>query len=209
MENEKLKVKNEWNIVEVESAIIKSTTYRFFPDKVKGEGFFLSCFRKTSPTENLRLKNVKPELISSKEKNIIDEWVNEKDISFIKHGREIIAMPLAILPELYIVKNALNIQYAGVRVGEIMKEKLVPHHALAVSTVITDSVPAIELTYEHAIKYLQKQDLSISPATQGWQTVSYNNFKLGWINALKNRINNYYPKELRILKQYNDTAFEN
>ncbi|MCH5597281.1 methyltransferase RsmF C-terminal domain-like protein [Niabella ginsengisoli] len=25
-------------------------------------------------------------------------------------------------------------------------------------------------------------------------------FSLGWMNALPNRINNYYPKELRILK---------
>jgi NOL1/NOP2/fmu family ribosome biogenesis protein len=34
----------------------------------------------------------------------------------------------------------------------------------------------------------------------GWGLVSYKNFSLGWINVLPNRINNYYPKELRILK---------
>ncbi|MBL7733585.1 MAG: hypothetical protein JNM88_20615, partial [Chitinophagaceae bacterium] len=37
--------------------------------------------------------------------------------------------------------------------------------------------------------------------TTGWQTVSYNGHPLGWVNKLPNRINNYYPKELRILKE--------
>jgi NOL1/NOP2/fmu family ribosome biogenesis protein len=48
----------------------------------------------------------------------------------------------------------------------------------------------------------------VQPAGLGWQTVSYQNRRLGWINALSNRINNYYPKELRILKHSNDTAFK-
>jgi NOL1/NOP2/fmu family ribosome biogenesis protein len=30
--------------------------------------------------------------------------------------------------------------------------------------------------------------------------VKYQGHPLGWINVLQNRINNYYPKELRILK---------
>jgi NOL1/NOP2/fmu family ribosome biogenesis protein len=31
--------------------------------------------------------------------------------------------------------------------------------------------------------------------------VTWGGLPLGWINALPNRINNYYPKELRILRQ--------
>jgi NOL1/NOP2/fmu family ribosome biogenesis protein len=42
---------------------------------------------------------------------------------------------------------------------------------------------------------------------KGWQAVSYKGFPLGWINGLGNRVNNYYPKELRILKQQNDAGF--
>ena len=32
----------------------------------------------------------------------------------------------------------------------------------------------------------------------GWLLVRYQGVNLGWIKALPNRINNYYPKELRI-----------
>ena len=35
---------------------------------------------------------------------------------------------------------------------------------------------------------------------KGWQLVTYVNRPLGWINVLPNRVNNYYPKEMRILK---------
>ena len=36
--------------------------------------------------------------------------------------------------------------------------------------------------------------------TAGWHVVNFQNNPLGWINILENRVNNYYPKELRILK---------
>jgi NOL1/NOP2/fmu family ribosome biogenesis protein len=89
-----------------------------------------------------------------------------------------------------------------------MKDKLVPDHSLALSNILSNDIPVIDLGYEQAVKYLQRQDLNIQPVTIGWQVVRYKNHNIGWINALPNRINNYYPKELRILKQTNDAGFE-
>jgi NOL1/NOP2/fmu family ribosome biogenesis protein len=79
---------------------------------------------------------------------------------------------------------------------------------LALSTVISDHFLSTELTYDEAIKYLQRQDVSLNATSKGWQLVAYKGHRLGWINVLSNRVNNYYPKELRILKQQNDSAFE-
>ena len=59
---------------------------------------------------------------------------------------------------------------------------------------------SIELNYEQAIGYLKRKDLQIETKDKGWQLVTYEGHSLGWINVLPNRINNYYPKELRILK---------
>jgi NOL1/NOP2/fmu family ribosome biogenesis protein len=36
--------------------------------------------------------------------------------------------------------------------------------------------------------------------TPGWKLVTYEGHNLGWINVLATRVNNYYPKALRILK---------
>jgi NOL1/NOP2/fmu family ribosome biogenesis protein len=87
-----------------------------------------------------------------------------------------------------------------VRAGELVRDKLVPDHALAMSRIVNDSIERVDVTYEQAIEYLQRKDLKIETSSTGWKLVSYQGHALGWINVLPNRINNYYPKELRILK---------
>ena len=91
----------------------------------------------------------------------------------------------------------------GTEIGEIIKDKLVPGHALAVSNILSGEVPEIELNYDQSIWYLQKKELELATDRRGWAVVTYQGYPLGWINILSNRINNYYPKELRILKDQN------
>ncbi|GAA4731635.1 methyltransferase RsmF C-terminal domain-like protein [Flavisolibacter ginsenosidimutans] len=208
MENAPLQTNNFEGIVETKSPQSSAAGYRFYPNKIKGEGFFLSCFWKRQSESSGKLRPAKPEMISAKEKKILSEWAVEEGLEFIRFRDSIFALPQKHLPDFLILQSSLNLQYAGVQIGEVMKEKLVPHHALAQSTVIKASVPATELPYDEAIKYLQRQELSVSPETTGWQVVRYKGHNLSWMNALKNRVNNYYPKEIRILKQYNNTAFE-
>jgi NOL1/NOP2/fmu family ribosome biogenesis protein len=81
-----------------------------------------------------------------------------------------------------------------------LREKFVPDHALAMSLIKSSSINRISLTYEQAIAYLKRKDLRIENVDKGWHLVNFENHTLGWINALSSRINNYYPKELRILK---------
>ena len=85
--------------------------------------------------------------------------------------------------------------------GELVRDKLIPDHALAMSSRAAGSVMQTELTYEQAIQYLQRKDLTVETKEKGWQLVNHEGHALGWINALTNRINNYYPKELRIIKE--------
>jgi 16S rRNA C967 or C1407 C5-methylase (RsmB/RsmF family)/NOL1/NOP2/fmu family ribosome biogenesis protein len=208
MNNEPLTIKDEWGIVETKSLKTKAIGYRFFPYKLKGEGFFLSCFRKTETENTVKYKQVNLEQASAKEQAIIKPWLqNSDELVFLKEHFAY-ALPKSFLKDYSAIKHALNIQYAGVAIGEIMKDKLVPDHALALSTILSGHIPKTELSYDEAIRYLQRADLQIEPRTKGWQPVSYQHHNLGWINALPNRINNYYPKELRILKERNDSAFE-
>jgi 16S rRNA C967 or C1407 C5-methylase (RsmB/RsmF family)/NOL1/NOP2/fmu family ribosome biogenesis protein len=203
MENVPLSTDGFKGIV-VTNSPANATGYRFYPDKVNGEGFFLACFQKRSPEDTPRLKPSRPETVTAKEKKVVEEWIEGEGAELVRFRNEIIAVPRFILPEFLLLQPVLNIQYAGTRVGEVLKEKLVPHHALAQSLILSPGIPAMDLSYEEAIKYLQRQDLVIEPVTLGWQVVRHQNHNLGWINALKNRINNYYPKEIRILKAQNN-----
>lgn len=194
-------------IVETASQKRGAVGYRFYPDKIRGEGFFLSCFIKKGDDGTAAFRTSKPLFISAKEKSVVTNSVIPDGLQFLYHRDEITAIPENLLPSFFELQSCLNIRYAGTTLGVVLKEKLIPHHALAQSNIISAAVPVTELTYEESIKYLQRQELSVIPQSTGWQVVQYKNANLGWINALPNRINNYYPKALRILKGENNSGF--
>ena len=195
-----LAVAPEWGIVCV-MGITGATGYRFWPDKVKGEGFFLACVRKTDGEEDAFLKIKKrPESATKNELIIIDKWAKTKDHHFIKYINTVYAWPQQLANDFSLLLSNLRVIYSGTIIGEIVREKLVPDHALAMSQLINESIEKKTLNYEQAIDYLKRKELNIEIVTKGWQLVNYEGHSLGWINVLSNRINNYYPKGLRILK---------
>jgi 16S rRNA C967 or C1407 C5-methylase (RsmB/RsmF family)/NOL1/NOP2/fmu family ribosome biogenesis protein len=206
MEPLSLNMADEWKIVKT-SGEAGAKGYRFFPDKIKGEGFFLSCFRKTESESEPRYRTARPDMATAKERAIIQPWLNE-DCTLIRDNDVFFALPETLMEDHNQLQSLLRIAYKGVAVGRIMKDRLVPEHALALSSLVSDNISFTELDYTEAIRYLQRGELAISPQQKGWQRVRYAGEYLGWINALGNRVNNYYPKELRILKQSNDTGFE-
>lgn len=208
MENIKLQVHEDWGIVESVSAKTNSVSYRFYPDKVKGEGFFLSCFIKKGTTSTKKIKPQRPEKATVKEQSIIHAWIKQDNLELLKHNEAIFALEKNVVPDFAVIRQALNVQYAGTFIGEIIREKIIPDHALAVSTIVADTVNKIDVPYDEAIKYLQKKEVNWGSQIIGWHIVTYKDQALGWINGLSNRINNYYPREMRILKAQDDAAFE-
>lgn len=122
-------------------------------------------------------------------------------LSFIKQGQNIAAIPAQWNETIQYLMQELKVRYAGVELGTIAKDDLVPEHALALSTIIHPEIFSVELNREQALNYLRKNEITISSNHKGWTLANYNGIHLGWMKMLGNRINNYYPKEWRILKQ--------
>ena len=195
VKSEKLKVKNEWGVVETDNGD------RFWPDKVKGEGFFIACFRKTvGNEEEVYLPKIKPEKFSVKEMEILNKNVNTEGLAFLRHEEIIYTVPEKLLADINFLSFKLRVVNCGTRIGEIIKDKLIPDHALALSNIISNKIQKVELDHDQAIQYLKKKELSLQTSKKGWNLVTFQDHPLGWVNILPNRINNYYPKELRILK---------
>jgi 16S rRNA C967 or C1407 C5-methylase (RsmB/RsmF family)/NOL1/NOP2/fmu family ribosome biogenesis protein len=193
--NFKFKIENGWGIIETDKG------YRFWPDKVKGEGFFIACFRKEKgDNEEIYLPKAKPEKFSNLEMGILNKNVNTEGISFLRHEEIIYAIPGKLLGDINFLSSKLRVVNCGTKVGEIIKDKLIPDHALALSNIISDKTSRFELDHEQAIQYLKKKELRLQTDKKSWTLVKHQGHSLGWINILPNRINNYYPKELRILK---------
>jgi 16S rRNA C967 or C1407 C5-methylase (RsmB/RsmF family)/NOL1/NOP2/fmu family ribosome biogenesis protein len=199
-ENCPLIIQPDWGIVETISQG-GNRGYRFWPDKVKGEGFFLACFRKRSGEDPVRTKVRKaPETATRAENELVGRWMKTEGRSLIKHQQTVYAWPQDRLTDFTFLLERLRVVYSGVKAGELMRDKLVPDHALAMSGLVLAQVPRVPLTREEAIRFLQRKEFSLTDAPVGWALACFEEKALGWMNILPGRINNYYPKELRILK---------
>ena len=199
--------KTVWGIVETISKKHAAFDYRFFPDKVKGEGFFLAVFRKLYGDQfsYKQPKKLKLEKGTKKEDVIIRPWLKEgKPAQLWKQGNLIFAFPKALEKELLTVVSAdLYIRKAGVAIGSLAGQELIPDHAFALSDLVSPDLAAVSLKKDEALQYLRKEEVKTSSTHKGWALVQYEGMNLGWIKILSNRSNNYYPKEWRILKSGN------
>ena len=197
-----LDVKN-WNIIETASVKHNAYGYRFYPDKVDGEGFFISAFMKNEGSYFHSSMQSSLPVLTKREKEIWEPWINDvESVSLLKQNDFVIAFSNPIHQYLALLQKALYIKQAGITLGEIKGKDIIPHHALAVSNMANESLSNVEFTSEQAIKFLQKKEIEIdtSALSKGWQLARYCGIGLGWMKVLPNRINNYYPTEWRILK---------
>lgn len=200
LESNRISLQPEWGIVETLSS--SAYGYRFYPDKVKGEGFFIACFTKkaTAEADSPSLKTKKQDIPSKQEAALAANWLQEPDrFALLKQQNDILAIPKELAGDIALLQSALYIKKAGINMGQPMANGWVPHHELALSGLLPDNIQTVELDKEQALQYLRREDISIDTVPKGWCLVHYQGVALGWLKGLPGRINNYYPKEWRIL----------
>lgn len=205
VESVRLKLDEAWGITETQSPQKKSYGYRFYPDKVKGEGFFIAAFKKTGD-QHIEIKQAKQKvksvrLVAKEIETVKPFFKNEDELFFFKQNEDVIAMPRAFEEDLSAMQNALYIKKAGVKVGVIIRNELIPGPELALCAMLNNNIPGIQVDKETALQYLRRQDVILNTSLKGWALIKYEELPLGWIKILPNRINNYYPKEWRILNK--------
>ncbi|MGC4103185.1 methyltransferase RsmF C-terminal domain-like protein [Ferruginibacter sp.] len=191
-------------IVETISPGKKTYGYRFYPDKIKGEGFFIAAFKKSGSagSANAEKKAKTAEKLSKQETETVSAWLKEPaQYFFIKQNEEIIAIPLHLQQDLTAIQAALYIKKAGIRMGTVIRNELIPHHELAMSNIMKNELLFCDVDMETALQYLRRQDIKTDTTLKGWVLIRYRQLPLGWLKIMPNRINNYYPKEWRILNK--------
>ena len=201
----KININSEWNIVETQSLQHHALGYRFYPDKVKGEGFFIAAFtkgEKGTPDWQTTKYKTKSERLVAKEIDIIKPYLKDaNDFFFIKQKEAVLALPIHLENDLAAFQFSLYIKKAGVKLGSIVRNELIPDHELALSTVINPALPFVEVDRETALQYLRRQEIKIDTTLKGWILIKNLQLPLGWGKVLPNRINNYYPKDWRIFNK--------
>jgi 16S rRNA C967 or C1407 C5-methylase (RsmB/RsmF family)/NOL1/NOP2/fmu family ribosome biogenesis protein len=197
IESLQLTLDGAWGVEEIQKQ--HTFGYRFYPHRVKGEGFFLSVLRKTGEQATHRIKSKKSLAVPTKKiSEQLKDWVTDSNLQFCLWQDLAYAIPADYATEIELLIQQFKIIHAGTPLATIKHEKLIPEHAAALSIHLNkDHFPCVEVTLEDALQFLRKEPIQVS-ASKGYTLVMYQGLPLGWLNVLDNRSNNLYPKEWRI-----------
>lgn len=177
---------------------------RFYPHRIKGEGFFISALRKPIGSSGSVSQMQRPyrgfEPVTKKARlSAIDLYVNPRipQVAF-QSGDTCWLIPEKLKQDWMLLSSVLRVVYAGCRAGEWKGDSLLPSAELALNLILNQSVTRWEADRESALRYLKGDALQFSGDTPGWLLIVHQGHPLGWGKAVGRRINNGYPKEWRI-----------
>ena len=202
LESVRIPVNEEWGIVETQSSSKKAWGYRFYPGKVKGEGLFAACLQKKEPATQLSsFKSKSNQKLPAKEIEQVKTHLDKpENFYYFKVNDDWLAINPNLKDSLDLLQRHLYLKKSGIRIGKLIGNDLIPDHELALSIHINKaSFLQTQLNYEQAIQYLRRDNIDINTTEKGWSLMAFEEHSLGWAKLLQNRVNNYYPKELRIL----------
>lgn len=205
-----VQINPEWNIhAEITGSI---PCYRFMPHVTKGEGLFMTVFRKPTSEEftdreefysRIRTKKNKIEKKRPLPENL-KSWIqNNENFSFSQNENSIYAVPKEYAEDLALFSLQMNVIHSGIPLAHLKGKDYIPDHALALSTFLNREIfPEEELTLETALSYLRRESLQLQNSERGYYLVTFKGMPLGWVKNLGNRANNLYPQEWRIRSGY-------
>jgi NOL1/NOP2/fmu family ribosome biogenesis protein len=192
-------VPDEWGIVQSHD---NATGYRFFPHRVRGEGFFMSVLRKGEEPVAGRSGKAKSMLANPPSDAVrrLRPWIRNADnLFFFIHDNTLHFLPAQKHEDVSWILQNLTIMSAGTAAASVKHTKLVPQHSLALSLWLDKSqVATLPVDEAGAIAYLRKEPLRASLEKGGYAVVTFNDLPLGWVNVLGNRINSLFPSNRRI-----------
>jgi len=177
--------------------------YRFFPHKVKGEGFFFALLRKHDTGGNTDRLKAKKDKTHQRKIDLSGDYKayikNPDKFTFLENNESWYAIPEVITDHFYLLKSHLNIVSAGVDLGEFKGKDFIPHQSLSMSTHLNQNAfEKYELDWKTAVNYLRKEPLMLPETPKGYILLTYKNIPLGFVKNIGNRANNLYPHEWRI-----------
>jgi 16S rRNA C967 or C1407 C5-methylase (RsmB/RsmF family)/NOL1/NOP2/fmu family ribosome biogenesis protein len=205
LESIRIPIEIDWGIVESRSTQKQAWGYRFYPDKVKGEGLFAACLQKKESSGDVSNTKYKDhQKANFKEIDLAKPYVKEPDnYYYFKVNDDWLAIDREHRHSLGILQQYFYIKKSGVRIGKLAGKDMIPDHELALSLLVNkDQFLQTELNKEQAIQYLRRDNITdLDVNDKGWSLMNFDGHALGWAKLLPNRINNYYPKEIRIFSQ--------
>lgn len=182
-------------------------TFRFYPHRACGEGFFAAVACKSAESgDRVRTPKARRTVLAPVDRKSASElarWLQHpEEMRFGVAGDTCYAWSAAQAEAVQTLSGALPVIYSGVALGTIFKGVLKPDPALAFFTGLDrGALPVAELADEEAVRYLRRQEIAAAGLAEGMNLVCVRGRGLGFAKRIGNRVNNLYPNSLRIMKQ--------
>ena len=182
-------------------------TFRFYPHRACGEGFFAAVARKSADAGG-RMRTPKPRRtlfapVDRKTAAELSRWLREPQrMHFAAVGETHYAWYEAQFEAVRTLSEVLPVICSGVAMGQLFKGVLKPDPALAFCPELNRAaVPMAELDEAEALRYLRRQEIAAAGLAEGMNLVGVRGRGLGFAKRIGGRVNNLYPHSLRIMKQ--------
>src|SRR5690606_9395220 len=101
-----INIQKEWGMVETHSPIHALKAYRFFPDKVQGEGFFMAALRKRETVKPIKLSKQSTINLPPAYKQMTG-YLKEKDWHIIENENIYTAFLSCFIQDYHLLKQHL------------------------------------------------------------------------------------------------------
>ena len=195
--------------------------YRFAPHHTESEGLSLFAVRKALRSDSTHHQLLTTESTSTptRSKGKASKSGNPQGLSLpgevCIHALEMLQQPeqsatqiphpylLSPLGETYrrrLSEARIRLLSCGIPLGQAKGRDFIPHTALALAKLHHAELhyPTLSLSPSEALTYLRGEALTIPNAPKGILLLTFEGTPLGFAKSLPNRINNLYPKELRL-----------
>lgn len=198
LESHEVILNNDWGINKSNIGTINA--FRFWPQNLNGEGFFISVLNAKHQPEKVKRKTKNK--FKYNQNKIVNEMLNFNSENSIFEDHEKVYFWNRYVHDFLQNNNELRYVKRGVLLGEFKGSDFIPAYDFAMSGLTSTEIQCLELSREDAVKYLRKENLVLNTdgMKKGFALVKHQNNSLGWAKILNGRINNYYPSEFRVLK---------
>lgn len=196
-----VRVPDDWNITG-SLTTEDLPVYRFIPGYTSGEGLFMAVLRKDGFAAVAQPRLPRFRQAPAKIKGEVAKWIVAPErFDFVMQGDTVVAMPKEHTAAMLALQQKLRVLHAALPLAEVKNNKLLPLHALAMSTELNVSAfNTVELEREKALAYLHREALLFADAPIGHLLLTYKGTPVGFVKNIGNRANNLYPAEWRIRK---------
>ncbi len=191
------------NHINADHGIKKSEAgYHFYPHTTKSEGFFISMLKKPNAGHHIRIKEDKPKNSDRQSTAVLAEYFQNADelVSIVKDDR-LYTFPKKHYSLFAYLMKKLFIRQTGIFAGNQKEKNFIPSEELALALDLKTEIASVEVDLETALNYLRCENISLPGVATGWTLIKFQDFPLGWVKVLDRRVNNYFPKEWRILNK--------